>query len=53
METRVHKLCRAYRIWSTATKEDRKGAGKTPRPAVNDDLVQRKFTMSARSMGSG
>jgi transposase InsO family protein len=42
-ENRVHRLCRDHNIWSTTTKKGRKGAGKTPGPAVHDDLVQRNF----------
>lgn len=43
-ERRVWRLCRDQRIWSTTTKKGRKGAGKTPGPAVHDDLVRRNFT---------
>jgi putative transposase len=43
-ERRVWRLCREQRIWSTTTKKGRKGAGKTPGPAVHDDLVRRNFT---------
>src|SRR5690606_24945120 len=39
-ENGVHRLCRDHNIWSTTTKKGRKGAGKTPGPAVHDDLVQ-------------
>jgi transposase InsO family protein len=46
-ERRVWRLCRAHRIWSTTTKKGRKAAGKTPGPAVHDDLVQRNFTASS------
>ena len=46
-ETRVHKLCRSHRIWSTTTKKGRKASGKTPGPAVSDDLVQRVFRAPA------
>jgi putative transposase len=42
-ETRVHRLCREQRLWSTTTKKGRRGSGKTPGPAVHDDLVQRHF----------
>jgi len=42
-ENRVHRLCRDHNIWSTTTKKGRKGSGKTPGPAVHDDLVQRHF----------
>jgi transposase InsO family protein len=45
-EGRVWRLCRQQRVWSTTTKKGRKGAGKTPGPAVHDDLVQRNFTAS-------
>ena len=43
-ESRVHRLCRAQRVWSTTTKKGRRGSGKIPGPAVHDDLVQRNFT---------
>jgi putative transposase len=47
-EGRVWRLCRAQRVWSTTTKQGRKSSGKTPGPAVHDDLVQRNF--SARGL---
>jgi putative transposase len=43
-ERRVYRLCRENRVWSTTTKKGRRGTGKTPGPAVHDDLVQRNFT---------
>jgi transposase InsO family protein len=43
-ESRVHRLCRQQRVWSTTTKKGRRGSGKIPGPAVHDDLVQRNFT---------
>jgi transposase InsO family protein len=43
-ETRVHKLCRRHRLWSTTTKKGRRASGKVPGPAVSDDLVQREFS---------
>jgi len=43
-ERRVWRLCRANRVWSTTTKKGRRSSGKTPGPAVHDDLVQRNFT---------
>ena len=46
-ERRVWRLCSQERIWSTTTKKGRKGSGKTPGPAVHDDLVQRNFTAPA------
>ncbi len=51
-ERRVWRLCSQQRIWSTTTKKGRRGSGKTPGPAVHDDLVQRQFTAAART-GSG
>ena len=42
-EGRVHRLCRQHRVWSTTTRKGRRGSGKTPGPAVHDDLVQRNF----------
>jgi transposase InsO family protein len=49
-ERRVWRLCRQQRVWSTTTKKGRKGAGKTPGPAVHDDLVQRDFSAPAPDM---
>ena len=46
-ENRVHRICKEHRIWSTTTKKGRKVAGKTPGPAVSDDLVQRDFSAPA------
>ena len=43
-ENRVHRICREHQIWSTTTKKGKKVAGKTPGPAVSDDLVQRDFS---------
>jgi transposase InsO family protein len=42
----VHRLCRQHRVWSTTTKKGRRGSGKTPGPAMHDDLVCRNFTAS-------
>jgi len=46
-ERRVWRLCRDQRIWSTTTKKGRRSSGKTPGPAVHDDLVQRDFSAPA------
>ena len=46
-ENRVHRICREHQIWSTTTKKGRRVAGKTPGPAVSDDLVQRVFSAPA------
>lgn len=46
-ENRVARLCSEHRWWSTTTKKGRRAAGKTPGPAVTDDLVQRNFTAPA------
>jgi len=43
-ERRVWRLCRQQRLWSTTVRKGRHGSGKTPGPAVHDDLVQRNFT---------
>lgn len=45
-ESRVHRLCREHRIWSTTTKKGRRH-GKVPGPAVHDDLVKRDFSAPA------
>ncbi len=46
-ENRVHRICKEHKIWSTTTKKGQKVAGKTPGPAVSDDLVQRDFSAPA------
>ena len=46
-ENRVHRICKEHRIWSTTTKKGKKVAGKTPGPAVSDDLVKRDFSAAA------
>jgi transposase InsO family protein len=46
-ERRVWRLCRQQKIWSTTTRKGRRSSGKTPGPAVHDDLVQRVFTAPA------
>lgn len=46
-ERRVWRLCRNQRVWSTTTKKGRRSSGKTPGPAVHDDLVQRVFSAPA------
>jgi putative transposase len=43
-ENRVHRLCREHDVWSTTTRKGRRGTGKTPGPAVHDDLIERDFT---------
>ena len=45
-ESRVQRLCREHRIWSTTTKKGRRHA-KTPGPGVHDDHVQRDFNAPA------
>ena len=39
---RVHRLCTQQRIFSVLAR--RRGTGRTPGPAVHDDLVERQFT---------
>ena len=46
-ERRVWRLCRENRVWSTTTKKGRRASGKTPGPAVHDDLVRRNFRASS------
>ncbi|MGH3025396.1 MAG: IS3 family transposase [Gaiellaceae bacterium] len=46
-ERRVWRLCKEHRLWSVTTKKGRPAAGKTPGPAVHDDLVRRSFTAPA------
>ena len=46
-ERRIWRLCREQRVWSTTTKQGRKSHGKTPGPAVHDDLVRRVFSAPA------
>ncbi|HVH94321.1 MAG TPA: IS3 family transposase [Nocardioidaceae bacterium] len=43
-ERRIWRLCSQQRLWSTTVRKGRRGAGKTPGPAVHDDHVQRNFT---------
>lgn len=43
-EGRVWRLCRQQKVWSTTTRKGRRSSGKTPGPAVHDDLVNRDFT---------
>ena len=42
-ERRVWRLCSQQQLWSATVRKGRRG-GKTPGPAVHDDLVQRDFT---------
>lgn len=49
-EGQVQRLCRAQRVWSSTTKNGRKASGKTPGPAVHDDLVNRNFTAPAPNL---
>ncbi len=49
-ERRVWRLCRAQGVWSTTTRKGRRGAAKTPGPAVHDDFVQRDFTAPAQDI---
>jgi transposase InsO family protein len=46
-EGRVWRLCRDQKAWSTTTRKGRRSSGKTPGPAVHDDLVKRDFTAGA------
>jgi putative transposase len=43
-ERRVWRLCSQQKLWSATVRKGRRGSGKTPGPAVHDDLVQRDFT---------
>jgi transposase InsO family protein len=49
-ERRVWRLCSQQKLWSTTTKKGRRGAGKTPGPAVHDDLVERRFSATAPNL---
>jgi putative transposase len=49
-ERRGWRLCSQQKLWSTTTKKGRRGSGKTPGPAVHDDLVERKFTATAPNL---
>jgi hypothetical protein len=42
-ENRVHRLCREKMLYSSIIRPKR-GSGKTPGPAVHDDLLKRNFT---------
>ena len=46
-ERRAWRLCSQQKLWSTTTKKGRRGSGKTPGPAVHDDLVERRFSAVA------
>jgi putative transposase len=46
-ERGVWRLCSQQKLWSTTVGKGRRGSGKTPGPAVHDDLLQRDFTASA------
>jgi putative transposase len=41
---RVWRLCSQQGLWSVTVRKGRRGAGKSPRPAVHDDHVQRNLT---------
>ncbi|KAJ8144956.1 hypothetical protein OY671_001937 [Metschnikowia pulcherrima] len=43
-ERRVWRSCSAQKLWSTTVRKGRRGAGKSPGPAVHDDHVRRNFT---------
>ncbi len=43
-ERRVWRLCHQHKVWSTTTRKGRRGSGKTPGPAVHDDLARRQFS---------
>ncbi len=43
-ERRVWRLCSQQRLWSATVRKGRRGAGKSPGPAVHDDYVKRNFT---------
>jgi putative transposase len=43
-ERRIWRLCSQQKLWSTTVRKGRRGAGKSPGPAVHDDHVQRDFT---------
>ena len=43
-ERRGWRLCAAQKLWSTTVRKGRRGAGKSPGPAVHDDHVRRNFT---------
>lgn len=49
-ETRIHKLCRMHQIWSTTSNTGRRASGKSPGPAITDDLVQREFSAPSPKM---
>jgi putative transposase len=49
-EGRVWRLCRDQKAWSITTRKGRRSSGKTPGPAVHDDLVNRDFTAPAPNL---
>jgi transposase InsO family protein len=46
-ERRVWRLCSQQRLWSSTVRKGRRGSGKRPGPAVNDDHLRRDFTAAA------
>ena len=50
-ERRVRRLCSQPKLWSATVRKGRRGAGKTPGPAVHDDHVQRQFSAPAPDRG--
>jgi transposase InsO family protein len=46
-ERRIWRLCSQQKLWSATVRKGRRGSGKSPGPAVHDDLVQRDFTAPA------
>jgi transposase InsO family protein len=46
-ERRIWRLCSQHKLWSATVRKGRRGSGKSPGPAVHDDLVQRDFTAPA------
>jgi putative transposase len=46
-ERRVWRLCSQQKLWSATVRKGRRGAGKSPGPAVHDDHVQRQFSAPA------
>jgi putative transposase len=46
-ERRVWRLCSQQKLWSATVRKGRRASGKSPGPAVHDDLVQRDLTAAA------
>jgi transposase InsO family protein len=49
-ERRVWRLCSQQRLWSTTTRQGRRGKAGRPGVAVHDDLLERQFSTTAPNL---